>query len=186
MPNANVIELEACLEDVLKYCDAHPETAFVQYYHPRVLHSWRTYSSAMTESDAKFIQWRREEEDDRMMWKHVAQELSATQRQLKRLNAVGFPTEKLGHWDEDALVDLVNEMLAYLHERHSVIEGAAKMEEGLKQKLARAKVEKTLSEDELFLLDNGISNQGFHYWGSAKFFGQIGKAFAEALVDLKK
>jgi hypothetical protein len=147
MPNANVIELEACLEDVLKYCDANPETAFVQYYHPRVLHSWRTYSSAMTESDAKFIQWRREEEDDRMMWKHVALELAATQRQLKRLNAVGFPTEKLGHWDEEALVDLVNEMLTYLQERRSVIEGASKLEEVLKQKLARAKVEKT--EDSL-------------------------------------
>ncbi len=50
----------------------------------------------------------------------------------------------------------------------------------------RAKIEKALTADELFLLDNGISNQGFHYYGSAKFFGQIGKAFAEAMVDLKK
>jgi hypothetical protein len=50
----------------------------------------------------------------------------------------------------------------------------------------RAKTEKTLSKDDLFLLDNGFSNQGFHYYGSAKFFGQVGKAFAEALVDLKK
>jgi len=143
MPNANVIELEACLEDVLKYCDAHPNEAFVQYYHPRVLSSWHTYSSAMSESDAKFIQWRREEEDDRMMWKHVAKELAATQRQLKRINAVGFPSEKLGHWDEEALVDLVNEMLAYLHERRAALEGASKMEEGLKLKLSRAKVEQT-------------------------------------------
>jgi len=60
-----------------------------------------------------------------------------------------------------------------------------KLQEELNTEM-RAKVEKTLSEDELFLLDNGISNQGYHYWGSAKFFGQIGKAFAEALVDLKK
>ena len=50
----------------------------------------------------------------------------------------------------------------------------------------RAKIEKKLTEDELFLLDNGISNQGFHYWGSAKFFAQIGKAFADALVGLNK
>ena len=50
----------------------------------------------------------------------------------------------------------------------------------------RATIEKTLTEDELFLLDKGKSNQGFHYYGSAKFFGQIGKAFAETLVDLKK
>ncbi len=143
MPNANVIELEACLEDVLKYCDANPNTAFVQYYHPRVLNSWQTYKSAMTESDAKFIQWRREEEDDRMMWKHVARELASVQRQLKRINAVGFPSEKLGHWDEEALADLVNEMLAYLQERRAALEGASKMEDGLKMKLSRAKVEDT-------------------------------------------
>ena len=59
-----------------------------------------------------------------------------------------------------------------------------KLQEELNTEM-RAKVEKTLSEDELFLLDNGISNQGFHYWGSAKFFGQIGKAFAEALVKME-
>lgn len=50
----------------------------------------------------------------------------------------------------------------------------------------RAKTEQTLTADELFILDNGISNQGFHYHGSAKFFAQIGKAFADALIDLQK
>ena len=50
----------------------------------------------------------------------------------------------------------------------------------------RAKIEQGLTADELFLLDTGISNQGFHYYGSAKFFAQIGKAFAEALVELGK
>ncbi|HAS83596.1 MAG TPA: hypothetical protein DCS43_13240 [Verrucomicrobia bacterium] len=50
----------------------------------------------------------------------------------------------------------------------------------------RANLEKALTEDELFLLDNGISNQGFHYLGSAKFFGQIGKAFAEVLMGIKE
>jgi len=48
-----------------------------------------------------------------------------------------------------------------------------------------AKVQSTMTEDELFLLDKGISNQGFHYWGSAKFFGQVGKAFAETLAEMK-
>lgn len=50
----------------------------------------------------------------------------------------------------------------------------------------RAALAKILTEDELFLLDNGISNQSYHYWGSTKCFGQIGKAFAEELVALKK
>jgi alpha-galactosidase len=49
-----------------------------------------------------------------------------------------------------------------------------------------AKIDEVLSDDEKFLLKHGISNQGYHYHGSAKFFGQIGKAFAEALVNAKK
>lgn len=48
------------------------------------------------------------------------------------------------------------------------------------------KIKSALSEDEIYLLKNGISNQKYHYYGSAKFHGQIGKAFAEALVELKK
>ncbi len=55
----------------------------------------------------------------------------------------------------------------------------------LSEKELRPKLEQGLTKDELFLLDNGISNQGFHYYGSGKFFAQAGKSFAEALVDLK-
>ena len=32
----------------------------------------------------------------------------------------------------------------------------------------------------------GASNAGYHYFGSAKIFAQMGKAFAEAIVNLKK
>lgn len=46
----------------------------------------------------------------------------------------------------------------------------------------RASIEKTLSEEELFMLDHGVSNRGFHYYGSAKFFAQIGEAFARSLL----
>lgn len=50
----------------------------------------------------------------------------------------------------------------------------------------QTKIKATLTEDEWFLLENGISNGGFHYHGSAKFFAQIGKAFAEAALELQK
>jgi hypothetical protein len=32
----------------------------------------------------------------------------------------------------------------------------------------------------------GASNGGYHYWGSAKIFAQMGKAFAEALLPFQK
>jgi hypothetical protein len=35
-------------------------------------------------------------------------------------------------------------------------------------------------------MENGKSNQAFHYYGSAKFFARTGKAFAEAMLALMK
>ena len=32
----------------------------------------------------------------------------------------------------------------------------------------------------------GASNGGYHYWGSAKIFAKMGKAFAEALLPFQK
>lgn len=52
-------------------------------------------------------------------------------------------------------------------------------------KIVQAKIEKALTPDDVFLLEHGISNRGFHYYGSAKFFAQLGKAFAEALLPQK-
>lgn len=47
---------------------------------------------------------------------------------------------------------------------------------------ARDKKERTPEEEEIA---KGASNQGFHYYGAAKFFGPAGKAFAEALLGMK-
>jgi len=34
------------------------------------------------------------------------------------------------------------------------------------------------------ILRKGISNQGYHYFGSGKIMAGIGKGFAEAMIDL--
>jgi alpha-galactosidase len=47
---------------------------------------------------------------------------------------------------------------------------------------ARDKKERTPEEEEIV---KGASNQAYHYLGSAKILGQIGKAFADALVEMK-
>jgi len=77
--------------------------------------------------------------------------------------------------------DQQNEIKQRQKDGENVREDQAKLNDEI-----RAKVETTLTKDELFLLDKGMSNRSFHYYGSAKFFAQIGKAFAETLVDLKK
>ncbi len=43
-----------------------------------------------------------------------------------------------------------------------------------------------LTERERLVMEKGISNLEFHYLGSAKILGGIGKGLAEALIDLKR
>ena len=43
-----------------------------------------------------------------------------------------------------------------------------------------------LTGRERLVLEKGISNQEYHYLGSAKILGGIGKGLAEALAELKK
>ncbi len=57
---------------------------------------------------------------------------------------------------------------------------ARKLAEEINEKVAA-----TLTPEEKTTLE-GSSNAGYHYHGSAKFFAQVGKAFAEALLEMKK
>jgi hypothetical protein len=61
------------------------------------------------------------------------------------------------------------------------IEGITKADQ---EKLDLA-LEQVLSPKDREVL-KGASNGGYHYWGSAKIFAQMGKAFAEALLPLQK
>lgn len=47
---------------------------------------------------------------------------------------------------------------------------------------AKTKKDRTPEEEEIA---KGASNQGFHYNGAAKFFGPAGKAFAEAIEEMR-
>ena len=60
------------------------------------------------------------------------------------------------------------------------IEGITKAD---REKLDLALEEVLSSKDREIL--KGASNGGYHYWGSAKIFAQMGKAFAEALLPLQ-
>jgi hypothetical protein len=55
-----------------------------------------------------------------------------------------------------------------------------------RQKQLDAYQKELFTAEELKILDVGISNAEFHYLGSAKILGQIGKAFADAVNELSK
>jgi alpha-galactosidase len=98
------------------------------------------------------------------------------------------------YWPSD--IDAVKMKLAAatseLDKKGNILKMRSKKGEDVKEAMVKLAAEKksiteqALTAEEKFLLENGCSNQGFHYYGSGKFFGQIGKAFAEALVNVKK
>jgi alpha-galactosidase len=60
-----------------------------------------------------------------------------------------------------------------------------KFAKGEDQALVEKLIAETCTPEELAALA-GVSNQGYHYLGSAKILGGIGKGFAEAMADLLK
>ena len=55
-----------------------------------------------------------------------------------------------------------------------------------RQKQLAAYQKELFTEEELKILEVGVSNAEYHYLGSAKVLGLIGKAFAEAVNELSK
>ena len=62
---------------------------------------------------------------------------------------------------------------------------ADKLDRNAVRKLQDELRSKEFTDEELLALEKGVSNAEFHYLGSAKIIGQIGKAFAEAILALQ-
>ena len=97
-------------------------------------------------------------------------------------NVAALFTEK--HWDQELTALRAKENAIRQQVKKLVSEGKIKPAE------ERAMVDKLrtegLTESERKTLETGISNQEFHYLGSAKILGGIGKGFAEAMAELKQ
>lgn len=125
MAHANVLELETCLDECLVYCEAHPKHEFVAFYRPRLIQAKSRWVETVEVSDRHFLDWKRESREDRVAWTRLSAEYKRAQDVLRRVNAVGYPTETVRHWDEEILADAVGAMLAYLQEREDVLGAVA-------------------------------------------------------------
>ncbi len=141
MATANTIELETCMKQCLAYCEAHPEQEFVEYHHPRLKRANEKYMRIVRESDLQFVEWRREEQQGKLAWKKLGKTARATQRALKRVNAVDYPSKSLHHWDEERLVALVERLMAFLDARRDSIEEAGDLYDSLERALSSAQSE---------------------------------------------
>ena len=95
-------------------------------------------------------------------------------------------------WDEDLQaienkMAKVNQMRYFLrtqHKDHANKDG--KMTKEQQQAYVREFEAKLLTPEDRAFWKRGASNQAYHYFGSAKMMGQIGKAFAEAMLEMEK
>jgi Carbohydrate esterase, sialic acid-specific acetylesterase len=96
-------------------------------------------------------------------------------------NVVAVRTEK--YWDQELSAAKAKDVAIRQNAKKLATAGKLKPAE------ANAALEKMrmegLNERERLVLEKGISNQEFHYLGSAKILGGIGKGLAEAMVKLR-
>lgn len=97
-------------------------------------------------------------------------------------NVVAVRTEK--YWD-DQLGKLSQRWGKVNAKNRSLRQNKSLSEDERAEELEKFKGE-LYSPEELKILEAGKSNAEYHYLGSAKILAQIGRAFAEAVVDLSR
>jgi alpha-galactosidase len=97
-------------------------------------------------------------------------------------NVAAIRTEK--YWDLELTAAKAKDNAIKQQAKKLATEGKMKPAEE-KAALEKMRLE-GLSERERLILEKGISNLEFHYLGSAKILGGIGKGLAEAMAELKQ
>lgn len=97
-------------------------------------------------------------------------------------NVVSVRTEN--YWDQELTAAKAKETELKKRSKQKATEGKRSPEE---EKAAFEKLRmEGLTDRERLVLDKGISNAEYHYLGSAKILGGIGKGLAEAMAELKQ
>lgn len=140
---ANIFELTKCLKDCLEYCREHPDREHAEFHKPLLRDALRELEQSTDRANEEFTEWRMENRDEQLAWKHLAKQLRSVQEQLESVNAIGYFDQKVMYWDRRPLAAAVDKMVAYLRDRTDVIDFADKSAD----KLERQK-RKALSEDD--------------------------------------
>lgn len=143
MTYANMFELTKSLADCLEYCREHPERDHTEFHCSLLADAQEQLERTTDKADREFVEWRMENREDMLAWKHLAGQMKAVQKELDAVNAIGYIDQKINYWNREALLEAVDEMLDYLRERTDVIDFAEKRAD----KLERQK-RKALSEDD--------------------------------------
>jgi len=87
-------------------------------------------------------------------------------------------------WDDDLEALAERRRMVFDELEQGFREADPKPSEPEKEAARRKALDEAFAPDELKRLQTGVSNGGYHYLGAAKIMAPIGKAFAEALVEI--
>jgi chromosome segregation ATPase len=124
MPYANVTELRFCLKDCIKFCEDHPEKEYCEVHGPRLEEALDNLMSVINKTDKQWSKFMSEKGEDKVAWKKLAKALSAAQRELASVDAIGYPDAKLQYWYEERLARVSEQMVDYLESRKDAIDFA--------------------------------------------------------------
>lgn len=99
-----------------------------------------------------------------------------------RGNVAAVMTEQ--YWDQELTAAKAKENA--IRQRAKKQDAVGKLEPSEERAALSKLLLEGLSERERLVLEKGISNQEYHYLGSAKILGGIGKGLAEAMLELRK
>ena len=97
-------------------------------------------------------------------------------------NVAAVLTEK--YWDQELSAAKAKENDLKQQVKKLATEG--KMKPAEEKSLLQKKLTKGLTERERQVLEKGVSNAEYHYLGSAKILGGVGKGLAEAMAELRQ
>lgn len=124
MPYASISEVIVCLKDCITYCKEHPERDYCERFAPQLIDLQRELNEAWETSDRRFADWRKETGEDKLSWKKLARTLRDVQNRLEKVDAIGYPNERVMYWDAPVLEKAVDDMVAYLRDRTDDIDFA--------------------------------------------------------------
>lgn len=156
MAYATIAEIEVCLADCIRYCEQNPGSAQCVRYGARLKKVHADFHATEEMAGQQFSTWRREEGLDKASWKRVATLLRDAQRQLREVDAIGYPDQRVLYWDEELLEVAARQMMDYLRARTADFEFAAEYLSRFEQAIGAAHSEGRQSGEALRTFHNHV------------------------------
>ena len=179
MANVNMAELRSALVSCVEFCREHDDRDYCQRHESRLERALQELDESRRETDEYFADWRVEQRQQKKAWKELAKDLREAQSELDRVNAMGYPDERVMYWDEEILEETIEEMIGYLEQHADDWEFAEDLAGTLERKLEFAHAKGEEQKDALRVYQTKVKKRSDAMGGAA----QVVRDFRELLRD---